>query len=79
MNDSTTVKIVASDRVTWEFTGEQELRDGIEWLENDAAYLERCAKEYREKGSSESLADKLAHNAANSRRLAGMLKTALAS
>lgn len=58
------IQIEAYPGVVWTYSNRNEVRDAIEWLEEDAAYLDRHG---------------VKDNAANSRRLAEMLKAKIAA
>ena len=56
----------------WTFTGQQEIAEGAEWLEKDAAYLYQVAAKYRSAGQL-WVADKIEHNASHSASMAAQL------
>lgn len=65
----------------WAFSGQQEITEGAEWLENDAAYLFRVAAIHHTKGADGAawaavLAEKIKKNAAHSAALAAQLRRA---
>lgn len=65
----------------WIFSGQQEIDEGAEWLENDAAYLSRVAAIHHAKGADGDawaaiLAEKIKDNADHSAALAAQLRRA---
>lgn len=75
---SAPITVKASERVSWTYENPERVREGIKWLEDDAAYLDGRIAEYRAMGPCwDWLAERISANAANSRRLAGMMRASI--